>query len=205
MEPIKEIKYKGYRIEINYDENPESPREWDNLGTIYSNHSRYDFDGHKIEELIQDVDGNIYDCVIPWNLIGKKYFYLKVWMYDHSGVTICTGERNPYGMWDSGLYGVIVCDIEKAKKEYSYKRNCKGLREKVYKYLEGEIKDLNTYLTGEVYCYRTYKGNDTEEEIDSCYGYYDMEQLIEDAKDIVDYEIKRQYGDSLFPNYEEAE
>lgn len=35
------IDYKGMTIKVCYDENPESPREWDNLGTIYSNHRDY--------------------------------------------------------------------------------------------------------------------------------------------------------------------
>ena len=203
MDAIKEIKHKGHTIKIYYDESPESPREWDNLGTIYSNSRRYDFDGHKIEELIENVGGDIYDSVIPWKLIGKKYIYLKVWMYDHSGITVRAGENNPFGCpWDSGLYGVIACDIERAKKEYGYKRNCKGLRERVKKVLNGEIEDLDKYCTGEIYGFRTFKG---EEEIDSCWGYYDMEDAIAEAKDVVDYQVEKEYGESLFPNYDEAE
>lgn len=34
MTPIETITYRGYKIEIHYDSDPESPREWDNLGTI---------------------------------------------------------------------------------------------------------------------------------------------------------------------------
>ena len=203
MDAIKEIKHKGYRIEIHYDTDSDSPRNWDNLGTIYSNHRRYDFDGHDIKELIEEVGGNIYDSVIPWKLIGKKYIYLKVWMYDHSGVTVRTGETNPFGCpWDSGLYGVIVCDIEKAKKVYGYKRNCKGLRDKVTKCLDGEIKTLDAYCCGEVYGFRTFKG---DEEIDSCWGFYDIDEAIAEAKGVVDYEYEKEYGESLFPDYENAE
>ena len=119
-DPIQTIQHKGYTINIDYDPSPESPREWDDLSTIYSNSRRYDFDGHGIEELIQEVGGNIYDSVIPWDLIAKKYYYRKVWMYDHSGVTVRTAEENPWGngymAWDSGLAGVIVVDKKKAKK-----------------------------------------------------------------------------------------
>ena len=32
------IKYKGYSINIEQDNTAESPREWDNLGTIISKH-----------------------------------------------------------------------------------------------------------------------------------------------------------------------
>ena len=32
-DPIQTITHKGYTINIDYDPSPESPREWDNLGT----------------------------------------------------------------------------------------------------------------------------------------------------------------------------
>ena len=202
MEPIKTIEHRGFNINIYYDENPQSPREWDNLGVIYSNHREYDFDGHKIEELIEDVGGDIYDSVIPWKLIGKKYYYLKVWMYEHSGVTVRAGETNPFGCpWDSGLYGVIVCDKEKAKKVYGYKKDCKGLRKKVYDLLNAEIQTLDAYCSGEVYGFRTFEKG-SEEEFDSCWGFYEMEAAIDEAKDVVDYAIKSRYQDTLFPEAE---
>lgn len=206
MEAIKTIDLKGgYRIEILYDENPESPREWDNLGTIYSNSRHYDFDGHGIEELIEDVGGDLYDSVIPWEKIAKKYYYRKVWMYDHSGVTVRTGETNPWGSgymsWDSGLAGVIVCDKKKACKEYGYKKPCKSLQEKVEKYLDGEIADLDTYCRGEIYGYRTF--NADEEEIDACWGFYDMDEAISEAKATAEYDYEQNYGGDLFEGQEE--
>lgn len=201
MEPIKTINCKGgYRVELFYDESPESPREWDNLGTIYSNSRRYDFDGHGIEELIDEVGGDRYDSVIPWNLIGKKYYYRKVWMYDHSGVTVRTGENNPWGSgymsWDSGLAGVIVCDKKKACKEYGYKKPCKALQEKVEKYLDGEIEDLDTYCRGEIYGYRAFDADDNE--IDSCWGFYSEEEAIAEGKSMAEYDYEQNNGKELF-------
>ena len=106
---IKTIPYKGYKIVVGYDPDPENPREWDNLGTIFSNSRRYSPDGRSIEELIRDVDGDVYADTIPFDRIAKKYYYLKVWIYDHSGQTVRTGDRNPWGnmgymSWDSGLF-----------------------------------------------------------------------------------------------------
>ena len=206
MEPIKTINLKGgYRIELHYDENPESPRDWDNLGTLYSNSRSYDFDGHSITELIEEVGGSRYDNVIPWDKIGKKYYYLKVWIYDHSGVTLRTGESNPWGSgytsWDSYLYGIIVCDKKKAMKEYGYQRACKALQEKVEKYLDGEIKDLDTYCTGQIYGYRTF--NKEDEEIDSCWGFYDEDDAISEAKSVAEYDYEQNYGGDLFEGQEE--
>ena len=203
MYAIKTIEYRTFTIKVYYDENPTSPREWDNLGTIYSNHRYYDFDGHKIEELIDSVGGDIYDSVIPWDLIAEKYYYRKVWMYDHSGVSVCSGERNPYDMWDSGLYGVIVCEKEKAKKEYKdFDYNCVLLRERVEKQLDAEIDVLDEYCRGEVYGFVITKG---EDKIDSCFGFYGnsgLEDAIMDAKSVVDNEIFWKYKDTLFPEAE---
>ena len=35
--------YKGHEIEIQYDQNPESPREWDNICVFHVAHRRYSF------------------------------------------------------------------------------------------------------------------------------------------------------------------
>jgi len=34
MSQIEVINHRGHRIEVCYDEEPMSPREWDNLGTM---------------------------------------------------------------------------------------------------------------------------------------------------------------------------
>ena len=49
----KTIEYRGYNINIKYDSDSRSPREWDNLGVIYSNHRNYSPDDHSIEELLE--------------------------------------------------------------------------------------------------------------------------------------------------------
>ena len=47
----KTIDLEGnFRVEIQYDTEPESPREWDNLGTIAYKHDRYKLG----EEVIRD-------------------------------------------------------------------------------------------------------------------------------------------------------
>ena len=189
-DPIQTIQYKGYTINIDYDPSPENPREWDDLSTIYSNSRRYDFDGHSIEELIQEVGGDIYDNVIPWDLIGKKYYYRKVWMYDHSGITVRTAEENPWGnmgymAWDSGLAGVIVVDKKAAKKEWDT-----DTKARAEKWLDGEIANLDTYVRGEIYGYEVL--DEDGNEFDSCWGFYDLDECIAEAKGYVDYEVEIQ-------------
>jgi hypothetical protein len=189
-DPLKTIDYKGYKITIDYDPSPESPRECDDLSTIYSNSRRYDFDGHGIEELIQEVGGNVYDDVIPWDLIAKKYYYRKVWMYDHSGVCLKTGESNPWGnmgymSWDSGLCGVIVVDKKAAKKEWPT-----DTKARAEKWLDGEIENLDTFCRGEIYGYEVL--DEDGEEFDSCWGFYDLDECIAEAEGMVDYDLEVQ-------------
>ena len=196
---IQTIKHKGYTIKLQYDPSPESPREWADIDTIYSNCRRYNPDGHSIEELIEDVGGDVYDDVIPWDKIGKKYYYRKVWMYDHSGVALRTGENNPWGTgwmsWDSGLMGVIVIDKKVAKKEWS-----KDTKARAEKYLDGQIKTLDTYVSGQIFGYEIEdeEGNDC----DSCWGFYSEEEAIEEAKSMVDYDYELRFGEPLFAEAE---
>ena len=203
-DPIQTITHKGYTINIDYDPSPESPREWDNLGTIYSNHRSYSPDGHSIEELIEDVGGDLYDSVIPWDLIGKKYYYLKVWMYDHSGVAIRTGGENPWGSgwmaWDSGLLGVIAVKKTDACKEYGKKRACKSVQERAEKCMEHEIEALDTFASGQIYGYTVEDENG--EEVDSCWGFYDIDEAINEAKGYIDYDYELRFGKSLFAECE---
>lgn len=189
---IKVIDYKGHKIGLFYDQDPESPREWDNLGTIYSNHKRYSPDNKSIEELMEMSGQSRYAQKIDFKAIAKKFYFHKVWMYDHSGQTVRIGDTNPWGnmgymSWDSGLFGVIAVSKEDAKKTFGYKRACKSLEEKTLTCLENEVKTFDHFVTGEIY---TYIVEDKDgEEIDSCSGWYDEEEAIKEAQDMVDYTI----------------
>lgn len=181
---IQTFKHSGYTVNIDYDPCPESPREWDDLSTIYSNSRRHDFDGHGIEELIREVGGNEYDSVIPWDLIGKKYYYRKVWMYDHSGISVRTGDKNPWGSgwmaWDSGLAGVIVVDKEDAKKEWP-----EDTKARAEKWLDGEIENLDVYCRGEIYGYEVL--DEDGETVNDCWGFFDLDECIAEAKSDAEY------------------
>ena len=84
MEDINSIEYKGMTIRISYDENAESPREWDNVGTIYSNHRDYNPDGHKIDE-IENEDGELVS-----EELDRKFIWLPIYYYEHSGLSVST-------------------------------------------------------------------------------------------------------------------
>ena len=181
----------NYLIEIIQDNDPQSPREWDNLGKMICFHGRYDLgDKHDYQsndysgwsEQRKDIEKKENVCVM-----------LPLYLYDHSGITMST---SPFGCrFDSRCVGFIYVTKEQVRKEYGVKRINKKLIEKVTKVLEGEVKTYDQYLTGDVYGYRISKitecelGHEHKEEVDSCWGFYGEDECMTEAEGIVDYHI----------------
>ncbi len=163
----KQIDHNGYKIEIHHDQHGgESPRDWDNAGTMAIYHRRYAF-GDKLEFSNTD-DLDEY-------LASGDCYVLPIYMYDHGGVTIST---SPFSCgWDSGQVGYIYITKEKAKAE--------GLSDPLAT-LENEVKNMDSYIRGEVYGYIVYDADGNE--LDSCWGYLgEMDWCIEEAKSVADY------------------
>jgi len=197
MELYRQTQYRGFNIDIYYDPDPESPREWDNLGTIYTAHRRYrpekEFDDHfDIEEVFADRIGNFSAA------FNRAYIALPIYMYDHSGVTISTSPFSCH--WDSGFFGIVAVSLDKVRKEYGWKKITSSRRKKIEGYLLGEVQLLDNYYTGEVYGFRVVSVEDHTEEIDSCWGYYGsdgLEQIESECKDIINLTHKKR-GIQLF-------
>lgn len=178
------IDYKGYTIKIKQDFDPLNPRkEWDNLGTIVYWYNRYelgDVDGSK-----EYGDG---DDFLQAMQQDKDAVMLPVYMYDHSGQTIST---TPFScQWDGGQIGWIYASSETIKKEWGEVTD--ETKEKAKNCLKAEIECFDNYITGNVYGYVVEDSNG--ECIESCCGYNGedgVEQAIEEAKGIVDYEMKQ--------------
>jgi hypothetical protein len=154
---------------VEYDHDPANPqKEWDNVGTVVlSNRCRYDFGNEtvsydEIQALVDD----------PNNIC------LPIYMYDHSGITInTTGFSCP---WDSGQVGIIYCTKQKAVQEWGKKVCTPKVREAAIKYMQGEIKTLDQYLTGQVYGFQVYDPDGCE--ADSCWGFYgDEDDCLEEG------------------------
>ena len=183
------IKYKGFEIEVSRDDYPESPREWDNLGTIICFHKRYTL-GDTTKQ-ISDSIGYALDQSQFGNW-SEMYSYLQgkdariiipIYMYDHSGITInTTGYSCP---WDSGQVGYIFITARKIRREYSVKRITSKLLDQVRKLLLSEVTIYDSYLRGDVY------GYDIEGiEDGSCSGYFGLDYMISEAQSNIDYHIK---------------
>lgn len=178
---MTEIKLKnGQTLEIHRDDFPSSPREWDNISTFYCFHKRYNLgDSH-------DIDHNDYESwqeLIEDNF-SKDDIVVKLYMYDHSGISIAT---HPFMCpWDSGQLGIAVITKQKIIREYG--DDSLVSRAKARKCLEAEVETYNDYVQGEVYGYVLKDENG--EEIDSCWGFYGYDPTVNGIFDHVDIDQK---------------
>ena len=163
-------------IKIIQDEDPESPREWDNLGTMVCWHRNYNL-GDKNEFASNEA------FLEWWRNNGAGGILLPLYLYDHSGITMSTGPF--WCPWDSGQVGWIYVTAEKIRQEYSVKRISHANRTRARQVLEGEVQTYDQYLTGDVW------GFVIEHEgahLESCFGMfgrgYCQQQAEEAAKHI---------------------
>jgi hypothetical protein len=152
-------------LSIFMDEMAESPREWDNLGTMICFHRRYSLgDSHNFSAP-DEVNLKEYAVVIP------------LYLYDHSGITMAT---RPFScQWDSGQVGWIVVTAEEIRKNFGVKRITKKILEHTKEILISEVEVYDHYLTGNVHGFSLEKisqceccDQDVRETIDSCFGFY---------------------------------
>jgi hypothetical protein len=206
--------YKGWKISIEQDDCNESPREWDNLGTMACWHRRMNLGDVKethryspIEWMIHELIYN-YEAQIPYpkdsycedwlceddervyKYFDKFYVKLPIHVYEHGGITISSGGFSD--PWDSGQLGFIYVSKEKALKEFSQKKWSKKLEEKVIRILDGEIETYDQFLTGDVWGYNIYRpeDEDCDDSVDSCWGFYGHKYCMEEVKAMVDWNIE---------------
>ena len=195
--------------EIVQEESPESPREWDNVGTMICWHRNYTLgdeqpdmtpDEFKDKLVSQHTNSisNWVDLAYPdaddddpeavefndrlvseW--LEQNTVMLPLYLYDHSGITMRTSSFSCN--WDSGQVGFIYCTKEKAMKELGCSEN--EWRERATDCLEGEVETYDQYLTGDVYGY-IIKDEQGEEE-ESCWGFFGYDYCEQEAKAICDW------------------
>jgi len=173
---VERIENENFIGIIHSDDSPESPRVWDNLGTMICRHRNYSLgDKHTLD--FSNCSSWKDDEAVIKREYGKDCIMLPLYLYDHSGITMnTTGFSCP---WDSGRVGTIVVSREKARKNLGKKVITENVRKQILEYLNGEVETYDKYLTGEVYGYTiTDKdGND----LDSGWGYYGIEDIRDEV------------------------
>jgi hypothetical protein len=183
---VETIEHRSHTIEIYYDESPESPREWDNIGTIMTKensrilNNESDIGEEELDELIEQ----------------DKAHAIDIYAYSHCGTIIST---SPFSCpWDSGKAGYIY--VTKEKWESEGRENWEDKKE-LDRHLKCEIETLDKYMQGDVYGYVIKEG---EDELDSCWGFYGLDHCITEAKSLVDYWLDEAKGSQMIINFEET-
>ena len=194
---IEKLEYKNYSIELWHDENAESPRKWSNISRMICFHKRYKLgDEHRWkdeefeswEELRKEIagDGEHILAIKPLN------------MYEHSGIAISTGT---FGCdWDSMQIGWIFITKEMWIKDMQLSENFKfndAVVKEAEKRIDSEVEIYGQWLSGDIVGFTikekvksitivTEEEIITEEEINSCGGYYGEEDAVSEAKAEID-------------------
>lgn len=170
----EKIEYNGFTIEKYQDDYAENPFEFaETLGTLYTAHRKYCpdkelLDKFEFEEVFDD-SGEFKKKFLD------KYFALKVYLLDHSGLRVRTTSFS--NRWDSGLFGVICCTKDKAIEYAPEEFDDEKLEEYTLDYMRSEIDLLDTYYSEGVYGYTL--TDDSGEEVDSCCGFYGFDAIDE--------------------------
>jgi hypothetical protein len=187
------------RLKVLHDSSADSPREWDNLGTMVCFHNRYDLgDNHNYnsddynnwEEMKKAIEKEENTAVI-----------LPLYLYDHSGISISTGAFSC--RWDSGQIGFIFISKEKALQEFGGKIVTAKLKERLVGILEGEVETYDQYVRGEVYGFQIVDEDDNH--IDSGYGFYGTDFATNGMLDYIDHTLLGVAEGEVVALLEEAE
>lgn len=180
MDVYKTITLGDCQLKIIRDVNSESPREWDNLGTMTCFHNSYQL-GDKHDQDAQDFKKWIGKEIDEGRVIG-----LPLYLYDHSGITMSTKPFSCH--WDSGQVGWIYVSKEDVVKEYG--DFSEATQAKVLRYLQGEVETYDQYLMGDIYgfvlegpvCDKC-ESDGSREDIESCWGFYGDDPLTNGMSD----------------------
>jgi hypothetical protein len=164
---------KGYTATLYYDQDTESPDNWDNLGTItYAKRSSYVL-GNKAVDADEDAE-------IAQKVESGEYIGIPVYAYVHGQATIRAGYSNPFGCpWDSGRSGWVYVSREDALREVGGKKMSRKKLATIERILRGEVATYAQYLEGDVY--GIVITDPDGEEVDSCWGFYGFEYAKEEA------------------------
>lgn len=217
--PVHEETYRGYLIKIYPDDDPQSPRDWDNLGTMVCWHLRRRLGDEQPKEtplewrlnLASQFDGGIEDRVDRMRsedrqnavdaVLDRHVVMLPLFVYEHGGITMSTGRFSD--PWDSGQVGWIYVTKETIRKEMCRSQPLKKGQinpalKPIKHVTKKDIDRVMQCLESEVETYDQYLRNDVygfiiegmDEEVNSVWGFYGEEDCLSNAKMEVDAHIK---------------
>tara|TARA_B100001245_G_scaffold203849_1_gene164768 strand:+ start:21 stop:623 length:603 start_codon:yes stop_codon:yes gene_type:complete len=191
MEALEVWENKGERLKIYCDPEPQDHRDFDNLGIMLCAHGRYILgdeqfnDRESLDQRLEELDPVV---------------KLPLWLLDHSGLAMQTGSfASDAQQWDSGQVGWIVAtkkDILNCFTGYDKDGKREPMRQLLSprmikdaeRILRGEVDTYSKHIGGQVYGYTIEKkstcdkcGKDSSENIDSCWGFYETDQIWDEV------------------------
>lgn len=142
----------NYRVVAEIDDDPENPRNNENLGDMLCGHPRYglgDSNSTPVEDLrlVLEMEGP--EAAHQWlrDVHGVEVL-LPLYLHDHSGLSMTAGANIMAGFtpealdWDTSLVGCVFVTKDKAE----------GMAwVDVERAVRAEVADYDLYLRGEVY------------------------------------------------------
>lgn len=184
LEAIETFSVNGFQISIHYDEDRESPREWDNLGTMVCWHRRSNLGDRTVRSQdFKDMEGLVASF--------KARVLLPLYLYEHGGMTMRTYPFDD--PWDSGQVGWIYTTTERTRKEYG---ECitMEIEDNIKAVLRAEVEIYDQYLAGDVYGYQV--TDPQGKEVESCWGFYGLDYAREQAREAAEYLAREEHPDA---------
>ena len=169
----------GSTLEIFQDDDPASPRDDDNVGTILCFHKRHNIGDENPYSKDEFNDWDAFKSQIEAD--NDVVVILPVYMYDHSYTTYST---TPFRcQWDSGQVGFIFATSESVRQIWGQEFEQVG-RDKIVAALNAELDTYQQWANGDIFGYvlKTPQGacdkcGHQEVEEDSCWGFYGSDPL----------------------------
>jgi hypothetical protein len=164
---------EGFILTIGQDEDAESPRDWDNLGTMHCSHKRYRLGDKQIP-----LNGDGLSATLK---LDEPSLCLPLFLMDHSGLSMSTNSSDFRACdsrgWDWGQVGWIAVSKAEVRKEWKVKRISPKLKQKVLDALRSEVEVYDQYLRGDVYWYSV--TNSDGSDVSGCGGVFGLDYLWE--------------------------
>ena len=176
-----------YTYKIVRDEDPESPREWSNLGVMACWHNRYSLGDEQptcdTQEYLADLigwDDDKQQAVHDYwfNRAGgsdeERYTearnkleeriaeefdkqFISLPVYLYDHGSLTISTGRFSCPWDSGQLGLIYVSKDKVRQEYGIKHVTKAWEDKIQGYLDQEVQVYDQYLTGDVWGFQVFE------------------------------------------------
>lgn len=176
-----------YIYKIVRDEDPESPRDWDNIGTMCCWHRRYNLGDVQPQVEAQDYVAEL----IGWDdekqaAVYDYWFgkgsgtneelhdyahsklseriqeefdrqYISLPLYLYDHSGISISTGSFSCPWDSGQLGLIYVSKDKIRQDYGIKHVTKAWADKIRGYLKDEVETYDQFLTGDVWGFQVFE------------------------------------------------